>query len=129
IYGHLHEGIPVEVLTWRSTARGTLAAVRIQKATTSATDRTSARRHGRHVFWPDSNAFTLTPVYDRYRLAAGATVSGPAVVEEHESTLLIPPGWTGEVDAYRNMIVRLDSEQDVTTAGARLRGRGNNDER
>ena len=30
--------------------------------------------------------------------AAGTAIDGPAVVELPESTLLVPPHWTGEVD-------------------------------
>ncbi|WP_059058406.1 hydantoinase/oxoprolinase family protein [Halobacterium hubeiense] len=35
-----------------------------------------------------------TPVYDRARLASGRTIQGPAVVEENESTTVVPPAWT-----------------------------------
>lgn len=40
-----------------------------------------------------------TPVYDRYRLPPGARIAGPAIVEERESTTILPPGATLEVDA------------------------------
>jgi N-methylhydantoinase A/oxoprolinase/acetone carboxylase beta subunit len=48
-----------------------------------------------------------TPVYDRYRLWAGLTVTGPAIVEERESTTVLPPGATATVDAYANLIVTV----------------------
>jgi N-methylhydantoinase A/oxoprolinase/acetone carboxylase beta subunit len=48
-----------------------------------------------------------TPVYDRYRLAPGATLDGPAVVEEHESTAVVPPGTTARVDEELNLVVTL----------------------
>ncbi len=38
-----------------------------------------------------------TPVYDRGSLGAGDVVKGPAVVEEYDSTTLVPPGWRLEV--------------------------------
>jgi len=38
-----------------------------------------------------------TPVYDRPRLAPGRTIRGPAVVEENESTTVVPPEWTATV--------------------------------
>jgi N-methylhydantoinase A len=40
----------------------------------------------------------------------GTTISGPAVVELPESTLLVPPGWSGEVDPTGT--VHLRSERD-----------------
>jgi N-methylhydantoinase A len=33
-----------------------------------------------------------TPVYDRYALPPGFACSGPAIVEERESTLVVRPG-------------------------------------
>ena len=38
------------------------------------------------------------PVFDRERLAVGARIGGPAIVEEAGGTTVIPPGWTIEVD-------------------------------
>ena len=42
-------------------------------------------------------AFHETTVYDREALAVGATVDGPAILEQHESTVVVPPVWTGTV--------------------------------
>jgi N-methylhydantoinase A len=46
-------------------------------------------------------------VYDRYRLAPGAKFTGMAIVEERESTVIIPEGSTVTVDGYRNLVVEL----------------------
>jgi N-methylhydantoinase A len=40
-----------------------------------------------------------TPIYGRAVLAAGQRVAGPAVIEELDSTTVVPPGWTAEVHA------------------------------
>jgi N-methylhydantoinase A len=32
-------------------------------------------------------------------------IAGPAVVEQFDATTVIPPGWTGRVDGYRNLIL------------------------
>ena len=44
-------------------------------------------------------------LYDRMRLAAGHVLTGPAIVEQVDSTTLIPPGWVGTVDGYGNLIL------------------------
>ena len=46
----------------------------------------------RAVFFPDAGGTLPTPVYDRYALAAGVEITGPAVFEEDESTFIIGPG-------------------------------------
>lgn len=45
----------------------------------------------RKVYMDD--AWMNTPVYWREKLPAGFTVEGPAVIEEYDSTTVVPPGW------------------------------------
>jgi N-methylhydantoinase A len=51
-----------------------------------------------------------TPVYDRYALAPGARLIGPAIVEERESTMVVGPGAMVTVDAYRTLIAEPAAE-------------------
>jgi N-methylhydantoinase A/oxoprolinase/acetone carboxylase beta subunit len=44
-------------------------------------------------------------LYERDRLDVGASVAGPAVVEQFDATAVIPPGWSGQVDGYGNLIL------------------------
>jgi N-methylhydantoinase A len=48
-----------------------------------------------------------TTVYDRYRLAVGDELAGPAVVEEEGSTLVIGDGAVARVAPSGNIVVRL----------------------
>ena len=50
--------------------------------------------------------FVSTPVYDRYALVPGTQVVGPAIIEERESTALIPPGMVGRLDRHLNLLIR-----------------------
>ncbi len=52
-----------------------------------------AARKGTRAAWFDGG-FVDTPVYDRYALAHGARIAGPAIIEEREATTIIPPGDT-----------------------------------
>ncbi|WP_226039628.1 hydantoinase/oxoprolinase family protein [Natrinema sp. DC36] len=49
-------------------------------------------------------------VFDRDRLAPGATVSGPAILEQAESTTVIPPAWTGDVLADGTLVLTRASD-------------------
>ena len=46
--------------------------------------------------FPDEPAPIETRVVARDALAAGARLAGPAIVEQDDTTTLIPPGWTAE---------------------------------
>ncbi|MGI5129789.1 hydantoinase/oxoprolinase family protein [Pseudonocardia sp. CA-107938] len=109
LYGHLYDGVPVEIVTWRVVAGGRLGEVRLEEhvADPGAEVRPHARRP---VHWFESDGYADTAVYDRYTLTPGTTITGPAVAEERESTVLVPPGCTGTVDAHLNLVVTRDAD-------------------
>ncbi len=53
-----------------------------------------------------------TPIYERDSLSAGAKIAGPAIIEQLDSTVLVPPGVTAEVDAW------LTIKMEIPLAGA-----------
>ncbi|HEX6249039.1 MAG TPA: hydantoinase/oxoprolinase family protein [Nocardioidaceae bacterium] len=67
-------------------------------------------RSHRAVSFDATEGFRDTPVYWRPDLAPGQTVAGPAVVEEFGSTVPLHPGFTGTVDAHRNLIVTREGQ-------------------
>ena len=46
-----------------------------------------------------------TPIYDGGLLGAGASVSGPAIIEEVTTTIVIEPGWTALLDASGSYLI------------------------
>jgi N-methylhydantoinase A len=44
-------------------------------------------------------------VYERALLASGQVLSGPSIVEQADSTVVVPPGWDATVDAYGNLVI------------------------
>jgi N-methylhydantoinase A len=46
-----------------------------------------------------------TAVYDGGRLGAGATVTGPAIIEEVTTTIVIEPGWTARLDTSGSYVI------------------------
>ncbi len=45
------------------------------------------------------------PVYDRERLQPGEAIDGPALITEANGTTMIEPGWRGELDARRYLVM------------------------
>ena len=64
----------------------------------------SALNGSRLVYFREKRQYVETLVYDRYLLPAGAVCLGPAVIEERESTLVVPPDWQVLADAHNNLI-------------------------
>jgi N-methylhydantoinase A len=51
----------------------------------------------------DDGKPTPTPRYDRSKLLQGDTVTGPAIVTQHNSTTIVPPEYSATVLAYGDM--------------------------
>ena len=46
-----------------------------------------------------------TPVYDGSKLGAGATIKGPAIIEEVTTTIVIEPRWTARLDVSGSYVL------------------------
>ena len=46
-------------------------------------------------------------IYDRAQMKAGAEFTGPAIVEQIDSTVVVPPKATAKVDQYMNILIRV----------------------
>jgi N-methylhydantoinase A len=60
----------------------------------------------RSVYIAEQGAFVDTPVYERSALAPESAVSGPALIEDVDSTLLVPPGWQARADRWSILHLR-----------------------
>jgi N-methylhydantoinase A len=70
-------------------------------------DLAAARSGERPVYFAEAGGFLDTMIYHRAALPAGARFDGPAIVEQMDSTVVVPPDWRAEVDGYGNIIMRL----------------------
>jgi N-methylhydantoinase A len=104
-YGYASPAEPVETVTWKLAAIAGAPRVALAKAAPRADEH--GRKGMRRAWFPETHGYADTPVYDRYALAAGTTLAGPAIVEERESTTVLPPGATATVDEYANLLVTL----------------------
>jgi len=109
LYGRKGPDVPLEVINWRVVAAGPNPAMDFrlpQKANGG-----SALKGKRRAYFPERDGYVETPVYDRYALAPGATFTGPAIVEERESTLIVGARGRGRVDDQLNVIVEFAGGQ------------------
>jgi len=64
-----------------------------------------ARKGYREVYYLGS--YIKFDIYDREKLKAEASIEGPAIIEQMDSTVLIPPSAVAIVDEYGNLLVRM----------------------
>ncbi len=58
-----------------------------------------------------SGAWRETAIYDRLALPVGAEITGPAILEQPDTTIVVDPGLTGRVDRFGNIV--LARAQDI----------------
>lgn len=105
LYRSLPGDLPLEALTWRLRASGPMPQLSLSAQPSG--NQKAALKGMRDVYFPEAGAFLPAQVFDRYALQPNDTVSGPAVVEERESTVVIGPGGRGSIDGRRNLIIDL----------------------
>ncbi|MDH3306493.1 MAG: hydantoinase/oxoprolinase family protein [Acidimicrobiia bacterium] len=88
LYGRPGPEVPIEALSWRVVSRGPKPRVTLRAPRPARNP--EALRGSRPAFF--GAGFVDTTVWNRYGLRPGDKVKGPAIVEEEESTLVMPPG-------------------------------------
>jgi N-methylhydantoinase A/oxoprolinase/acetone carboxylase beta subunit len=100
-YGFSRPDKPVELVTLYLDAVVDAPDVRDAAPVTGGADALAERRA---VWTGGGEAAGDVPVYDRARLAEGAELPGPCIVEEPTATTYVHPGWVATVDAAGTLI-------------------------
>lgn len=99
---------PIEIVTMRLSLAVPPQAYAPAALDAAATEVADAIAGHRDVWFPGSG-FTATPVYDRARLGPGHRFAGPAIVEQTDSTTVVPPGAAVEIDGLGNILIHVEA--------------------
>ncbi len=106
-YGFIADGEAVQIVTLRVEAAGLVKKATLKSYPSEGLDASSAIIGKRGVWFPEAGDFVPTPIYDREALKSGNRFSGPAIVEQMDTTTVVPPGMTARVDSYLNLILEV----------------------
>ncbi|HEX3176715.1 MAG TPA: hydantoinase/oxoprolinase family protein [Methylomirabilota bacterium] len=101
-YGHASPDATVELVNARLIAYGVVAKPTVEPHRGGTARLDDALIERRAVFF--GGAPVRCPVWERDRLAAGAELAGPAIIEEFGATTVVPPGWRGRLDAHGHLL-------------------------
>jgi N-methylhydantoinase A len=106
IHGHAAKERPAEVVSYRVRVRVTVPKYepRAEPPLASPASSEIARKGNRRMHFGATSSVEAA-LYERDRLDIGMTIAGPAIVEQFDATTVIPAGWHGRVDGYRNLIL------------------------
>jgi N-methylhydantoinase A/oxoprolinase/acetone carboxylase beta subunit len=94
-YGRAMGGNPIEILGW--TARSEAAASPRQVAEQALKDAEPAVPHRRRLVDAMTGATVDAVMYQRHELSAGTAISGPALVVDTGTIIIVPAGWHATV--------------------------------
>jgi N-methylhydantoinase A/oxoprolinase/acetone carboxylase beta subunit len=63
-----------------------------------------------------------TRFYDRAALTAGNRIAGPGIVTQYDSTTVVPPGLTAQVDRFGNIVIGIEVGSVAAPVAAEARG-------
>ena len=107
LFGRILADVPVETITWRLSASEPPPRPDIRFRTAGQETLAGGLKGERPVFITEEGRFVDCPVFDRYGLEPGATVNGPAIVEERESTVFVGPDARCAIDEHLNLVMSL----------------------
>jgi 5-oxoprolinase (ATP-hydrolysing)/N-methylhydantoinase A len=107
-YSRYNEEALVEAVNWKLTARGPSRRVELRIPAGDGAEH--AIKGSRPAYLREAGDLVETTVYDRYLLTPGTRLDGPAIVEERETTVVLPSGSTGSVDEYGDLVVELGGQ-------------------
>jgi N-methylhydantoinase A len=109
LYQRTGPAVGLEVINWRLVVSGPKPELKLSAGDGGADDSAEHAVKGeREAYVPEEQGYRAVPVYDRYKLSPGASLSGPAIVEERESTVIVGPRGRVSIDDWRNL--RVDFE-------------------
>ena len=105
-YAFEERGRKVEIYSLRVVARGVVPRPRPAPAGQGASTLPKADKT-RSLHLGKQHGFVETPVLRRDALEPGMVIEGPMVVEQLDSTVVLPPGTRSEVTADRHIVMRF----------------------
>ena len=102
-FGHRTDA-PYQLVNLRVIVRGLSQESRVPERLGSYSATRQSADSQRRVYFGPNRGWTDTPVVERSDLDANPGI-GPLIIEEYDSTTVVPPGWKASVDQWRNILL------------------------
>ena len=103
-YNFKREDAPVSLFRVAIKATGIVSKAELKQHDYKAYEPKSDKT--REVFFEGNSHFAS--IYQREALSAGAKFSGPAIIDQLDSTTFVPPSMSAEIDKYLNIIIKSE---------------------
>ncbi len=104
-YGYYNKKMRIQMVNYRISAIGIIIKPDLAEERINPNALPPAPIETRRVLFEGQSDFLPTHVYQRNDIAPGCTICGPAIIEQMDSTSVIPPDWTAYTDGFHNILV------------------------
>ena len=104
-YAFRRDDTPVEIFRLNLAAIGTVPKAELMRH--AANGAKAAAQSSRMVDFDEVEGAVETPIYSHDEIPTGAVIEGPAIIEQLDSTTVIPPGVRAEVDEWLNVRIHV----------------------
>jgi len=106
-YGKTLDNLAIRITTLHVAIIGLRPKLELGIAVPEGGSLQAARVGERQVFFDDG--YHATPVYARRKLSSGLRFSGPAIVEQDDTTVVVEPNVSVRVDTLCNLILEMEN--------------------
>jgi N-methylhydantoinase A len=107
LFGHSSPDAAVEFFTLSVTAIGPTDKGRMFEIEKGTAISDQAKKETRRVYFKEFNGYEDCSTFDRLRLKANNVILGPAIIEQMDTTIVIPPNQVAKVDHYGNIVIEI----------------------
>lgn len=107
-YGYRNDSGRIKLVSFRVSAIGTIEKPSLREHPAANGAPAPAPFDRREVLFAGERKYIGTGVYHRGDFRPGMRLSGPAIIEQMDTTIVIPPRWTARVDSFLNLMVEYD---------------------
>jgi N-methylhydantoinase A len=102
-FGYADRALPIEVVNLRLKLELAVEKPQLEPAASGDADAAHAVTGHAEVVFAEGPMHTT--LYDRGLLGTGNRLDGPALLLQLDTTIVVPPGWVGQVDPYGNLLL------------------------
>ena len=105
-YGYYNKAAVVQMVNYRVSVIGMIEKPEIPQKPLEPEVPMPEPQEIRQVLFQGGKVAVPVPVYSRFALKPGQTATGPCILEQMDTTVVVPVQWTVHVDGYENLLLR-----------------------
>ncbi len=119
-YSRRFEESDIEIPNVRVRGIGLMPALQAQEVEQGGQSPDDALRHEGEAWFRVDGSLQAVPTryYDRAALKAGNRIEGPAIVNQYDTTTVIPPGIAAHVDRFGNIVIEVGASAEAEAVAA-----------